>query len=127
MKKNIAMLSLALLALAALAFAAGEAKPDLRPSQIVMQARAAWMASMGKNIEAQDFAAVARDATALAAETRKGGANHPNPLGKELTLAIAALAKDVSDAAAAKNGDAAKAALGKIKEKCNECHAKLRK
>ena len=91
-----------------------------------MQARAAWMGAMTENLAAKKFEAVAKDATELAAQTKKGGESNPNPLGKELTLAIASLAGDVSAAAAKQDGDTVKAKLGEIKGKCGECHTKIR-
>jgi hypothetical protein len=126
MKKTIALIVIAFVAAATLAAAAGDAKPELRPSQIAMQARAAWLGAIGKNLDAKDFAAVGKDADELAAQTRKAGEGHPNPLGKELTLAIAALAKDLSAAAAKKDGETAKAKLTEIQGKCGECHVKIR-
>lgn len=126
MKKIMTLLSVAIFAAAVVAFAADDAKPELRPAQKLMQARAAWMAAMGKNLGENGFEAVARDAGELAAQTRKVGENHPNPLGKELTLAIASLATDLSTAAGQKNGDTAKVKLGEIKAKCGECHLKIR-
>jgi cytochrome c556 len=126
MKKSVAILTIAIFATAVLAFAAGESKPELRPTQIVMQARAAWMKAMGDNLGASNFDAIVKDADGLSAQTKKIGEGHPNPLAKELTLAVSALAKEASDAAAKKEGDTVKAKLGAIKDKCGECHAKIR-
>jgi hypothetical protein len=126
MKKIFVMLSIALFAASAFAFAADNAKQELRPAQKVMQARAVWMVAMTENLAAKKFEAVAKDATELAAQTKKGGENNPNPLGKELTLAIAAFAGDISAAAAKKDGETVKAKLSEIKGKCGECHAKFR-
>lgn len=85
---------------------------------MLMQARKAWLAAI--------FEAVAKDADDLAAQTKKVGENQSNPLGKELTMAISSLAKDVSAAAANQDSDTVKAKLGKINDKCSECHAKIR-
>jgi cytochrome c556 len=126
MKKSIALLTVAIFAAAVLAFAAEESKPELRPSQIAMQARAAWMKAMSDNLGASNFEAIVKDADGLSAQTKKIGEGHPNPLAKELTLAVSALAKEASAAAAKKDGDAVKAKLGAIKDKCGECHAKIR-
>ena len=126
MKKIIALLSLAIFAAAFLAFAADDAKPEMRPAQKLMQARKAWLASMSENLGAKNFDAIAKDAGELAAQTQKTGENNPNPLGKELTLAVSSLAKEASAAAAKKDGDTVKAKLGAIKDKCGECHAKIR-
>jgi cytochrome c556 len=126
MKKIIALLSVAIFATAVFAFAAGDAKPELRPAQKIMQARVAWLAAMNKNLGAKKFEAVTKDANELAAQTKKVGENLPNPLGKELTLAISSFAKEISVAAAKKDGDKIKVKLGEIKGKCGECHAKIR-
>jgi len=126
MKKIMTLLFVAIFATAVFAFAADDAKPELRPAQKLMQARAAWMAAMNKNLGAKMFEAVAKDAGELAAETKRVGENIPNPLGKEITLAISSLATDLSAAAGRKDGDAAKTKLGEIKAKCGECHTKIR-
>ena len=126
MKKIIALLSFAIFAATILAFAADDAKTELRPAQKLMQARKAWISSMSENLGAKKFDAIAKDAGELAAQTQKTGENNPNPLGKELTLAISSLAKDISIAAAKQDGDTVKVRLGKITEKCGECHAKIR-
>jgi len=126
MKKIIVLLSFAIFAATLLAFAAVDAQPEMRPAQKLMQARKAWLASMSENLGANKFDAIAKDAEELAAQTKKTGENNPNPFGKELTLAISSLAKDISAAALKQNGDTVKARLGEIKEKCGECHAKIR-
>jgi len=126
MKKGIALLTVAIFAAAVFAYAAGDTKPELRPTQILMQARAAWAKAMNENLGAKKFEAIVKDADDLAAQTKKVGEGHPNPLAKELTLAVSSLAKEASAAAAKKDGDTVKAKLGAIKDKCSECHAKIR-
>jgi uncharacterized membrane protein YkoI len=126
MKKIIALLSVAIFATAILAFAAEDTKPELRPAQKIMQARVAWLTAMNKNLGTKYFAAVAKDADDLAAQTKKVGDNIKNPLGKELTLAISSLAKDISTASAKQDGNTVKVKLGEINGKCSECHAKIR-
>jgi cytochrome c556 len=126
MKKMMALFSVIILAAAVFAFAVEDTQPELRPSQKLMRARAAWLTSINKNLAAKDFEAVARDAGELAAETRKTGENIPHPLGKELTLAMSSLAMDISAAAAGQDGETIKAKLGEIKGKCGECHTKIR-
>lgn len=126
MKKIISLLSVAIFAIAILAFAAEDTKPELRPAQKIMQARVAWLTAMNKNLGAKYFDAVAKDADDLAAQTKKVGENIQNPLGKELTLAISSLAKDISTASAKQDGDTVKVKLGEIKGKCSECHVKIR-
>ena len=126
MKKIIILLSVTIFTAAVLAFAAENPKPELRPAQKLMQARLAWMTAMKENLGAKKFEAVAKDADELAAQTKKVGESHPNPLAKELTLAVSSLAKEVSASAARQDGDTTKAKLGEIMSKCNECHAKIR-
>ena len=126
MKKIIALLSVAIFTVAIFAFAAEDTKPELRPAQKIMQARVAWLTAINENLGAKKFEAVTKDADELAAQTKKVGENLPNPLGKELTLAISSFAKDVSAAAAKQDGDTIKVKLGEIKGKCGECHAKIR-
>lgn len=126
MKKNIVLLSVAILTIAILAFAADDAKPELRPTQKLMQARKAWLAGMNENLGANKFDALGKDANDLAAQTEKVGENQKNPLGKELTLAISSIAKEISAAAANQDSDTVKAKLKAIKDKCGECHEKIR-
>jgi len=126
MKKVIALLSVAIFTAAIFAFAAEDTKSELRPAQKVMQARVAWLAAINKNLSAKNFEAVAKDANELSAQTKRVGENLTNPLGKELDLAISLLAKDISAAAAKKNGDVVKVKLGEIKAKCGVCHVKIR-
>jgi cytochrome c556 len=126
MKKIIALLSVAIFVTAVFAFAADDAKPELRPAQKLMQARAAWLTAINENLVANKFEAISKDADELAAQTNKVGENIPNPIGKELTLAISSLASEISVAAAGNNGEIVKVKLGEIKSKCGECHAKIR-
>ncbi len=126
MKKIIVLMLIAIFAVAVLAFAAEKAKPELRPAQKLMQARLAWMTAMKENLGTKKFEAVAKDAGGLAAQTKKVGEGLPNPLAKELTLAVSSLAMEVSAAAAKQDGATVKAKLGQIKGKCDECHAKIR-
>jgi cytochrome c556 len=126
MKKIIALLSVAIFSIAIFAFAAEDTKPELRPAQKIMQARVAWLTAINENLGAKKFEAITKDADELAAQTKKVGENIPNPLGKELTLAISSFAKDISAAAAKQEGETIKVKLGEIKGKCGECHAKIR-
>lgn len=121
---------LLVVALAAVAYASEpvntSATTELRPLQKIMQARAAWMKSMVENLAAKKFEAVAKDAEALAAQTKKVGEGAPNPLAKELNLKISGLAKTAAEAAAKKDADTLKSKLGEIKATCGECHARIR-
>ncbi len=159
MKRVVAFLTISIFAAAVMVFAAGESKPPLRPSQVLMQARAVWMAAMNKNLgdtklpaskgqvdtkadaskgpvdtkaEAdkntgpKKFEAIAKDATAMAAEAQKTAGGLTDPPAKEITLSMAALSRELSTAAAKKDGDAVKIKLAEIRAKCSECHAKVR-
>ena len=125
MKKILALLFVAIFVSAVLAFAAADGKPELRPSQKLMQARAAQRGQIDKNLGEKNFGAVAGKAQELAAETKKTGENIPNPLGKEITLAISTLAAELADAAVRQDGDTAKLKLDGIKAKCSECHKQI--
>ncbi|MDQ1331761.1 MAG: hypothetical protein QG578_2029 [Thermodesulfobacteriota bacterium] len=126
MKRTIALLSFVLFTAAVLAFAADDTGTELRPSQKLMRARKAWLSSIIENIGSGRFDAIAKDAEELAAQTKKVGENIPNPLGKELTLAISSFSKEISASAAKQDGAAIKIKLGEISEKCGECHVKIR-
>jgi hypothetical protein len=126
MKKSAFCLSVFIFLVTVLSFAADPPKTELRPSQKIMQARLAWMTSLNKNLGSGSYDLVVKDADELAGQTQKVGEGLASPLAKELTLAISALAKEVSQAAKTKNTPALKAKLGEIKAKCDECHAKIR-
>jgi len=126
MKNIIALLSVAILATALLALAADDAKPVLRPTQKLMQARKSWLASMNANLKTKQFEAVVKDADDLSAQTKQVADSQTNPLGKELDMAISSLAKEISVAAVNQDSDTVKAKLGTIREKCSECHTKIR-
>ncbi len=126
MKKIILILSVTILAITVLAFAAEDKKTELRPAQKIMQARAAGLTAMNKNLGAGKLEAIVKDADDLAAETMKNGEKLSNPLAKEITLAISMYAKEASAAAAKRDAATVKARLGEIKGKCGECHVKIR-
>jgi cytochrome c556 len=126
MKKFIAFLSIAIFMSTVMAFAAEDKKQELRPAQKIMQARAAWMTAMYKNLEANNFKAIVKDADEMAAEGIKTAGKLDNPLAKQITLDSASLAKDVSKAAAIGDAQTVKTKLGEIKAKCGECHVKIR-
>lgn len=126
---NSSLLAAALLSLTVLLCATTEtnaAEPELRPSQKLMQARAAWLKSMGENLAAKKFDLVKADATALAGQTGAVAQKLDNPLAKELTLKVSTQATALAAAADAKNEALATASLGDIKATCGECHAKVR-
>jgi cytochrome c556 len=126
MKKIILVLFVAIFAVTVLAFAAEKAKTELRPAQKIMRARAAWLTDIKKNLGTSNFAAIGKDADALAAQTKKVGDGLANPVAKEITLAVSMFATEASAAAVIKDGATVKAKLGAIKGKCDECHAKFR-
>lgn len=126
MKKFIVFLSIAIFISAALGYAAEDKKQDLSPVQKIMQARVAWLTAMNKNLEAKNFKAIMKDADEMAAEGIKTAGKLDNPLAKQITMDAAALAKDVSKAAAKGDAQTIKTKLGEIKAKCGECHVKIR-
>jgi hypothetical protein len=126
MKKIVLILSVAFLAITILAFAAEDKKTELRPAQKIMQGRAAGLTAMNKNLAAGNFDAIVKDADALAAETMKTGEKLPNPLAKDITLAVSMFAKEASAAAMKRDAATVKTKLEAIKGKCGECHIKIR-
>jgi RNase H-fold protein (predicted Holliday junction resolvase) len=120
------LLSVAILIIAFLAFAAENKKPELRPAQVIMQTRAASLTAIKKDLETKNFKTIVMEANNFAAETKKTAEKIANPLGKEITLAIAILAKDTSTAATKGDAKNVKMKLGEIKAKCDECHTKIR-
>jgi hypothetical protein len=104
----------------------GEKKTELRPSQKLMQGRLAGLTAMNKDLAAGNFDAIIRNADGLAAETMKTGEKYPNPLAKEITLAVSMHARETSAAAAKRDAEAVKVKLAAIKGRCDECHAKIR-
>lgn len=126
MKRTVLCLVLVIFALTALAFAVEKDKQPLRPAQKLMQDRAASLKDMNKSLAEGKFDAIAKSATTLAGEAKTTAGKLPNPQAKEITLALAALAKETADAAAAKDAGTVKAKLGAIKGNCDECHVKIR-
>lgn len=126
MKKFIVFLSIAIFISVALAYAAEDKKQELSPAQKIMQARVVWLTAMNKNLEAKNFKAIMKDADEMAAEGITTAGKLDNPLAKQITMDSAALAKDVSKAAAKGDADTIKTKLGGIKAKCGECHVKIR-
>lgn len=126
MKKIMVFLSLAVFVVAALAFAAEEAKQPLRPAQKIMQNRVVLLKGMNQDLSDGKFEAVVKNADALAGETQTTGNKLPNPLAKDITLAVSALAKEASAAAAKKDAALTQTKIGAIKGKCDECHVKIR-
>jgi cytochrome c556 len=126
MKKFIVLLSIAIFISAVLAYAADDKKPELRPAQKIMQARAESLTAINKNLEAKNLKAIIKDADEMAAEAVKTAGKLDNPLAKKITLASAVLAKDISKAAAKGDAQTVKTKLGEIEAKCGECHAKIR-
>lgn len=126
MKKIMVLFSIAIFISAVLVYAAEDKNPELRPAQKIMQARAAWLAAMNKNLEANNLKAIIKDADEMAAEAGKTAGKLDNPLAKQITMDSAALAKDTSKAAAKGDAQTVKTKLGEIKAKCGECHVKIR-
>lgn len=126
MKKIVALLVATILSMASLAFSETASAPELRPLQKIMRERAGWMKTMNENLVAKKFDMITKDADALAAQAKKVGEGAPNPLAKELHLAVSKLAGEVSTAAAKGDAEAVKNKLADVKAKCAECHAKIR-
>lgn len=122
MNKSVPMASIAILA-ATVSIAAGAA--ELRPTQVIMQARAGWMKAMGESLAAGKLADVARDARDLSAQTERIAANLQGER-KELTQKVSALAKTAGESAAMGDAAAVKVKLGEIKGTCANCHEKYR-
>jgi cytochrome c556 len=121
MKKIAVVLTMVTLCAASMAIGA-----ELRPSQVVMQARASWMKTMSDNLGANKLADVAKDAKELAAQTEKV-AGKLDGERKDLTLKVSGLAKTTAEAAEKKDAATVKAKLGEIKGACMTCHDKYRK
>ena len=126
MKKFMVLLSIVIFLSAFLAYATDDKKPELRPAQKIMQARAASLTAMNKNLEVKNFKAIIKDADEMAAEGVVTAKKLDNPLAKQITMDSAALAKDISKAAAKGDAQTIKIKLGEIKAKCGECHVKIR-
>jgi len=126
MKRTVLFFLLVIFAVTALAFAAEKDKQPLRPIQKIMQDRAALLKGMNKSLAEGKFDAIAKNAATLATETKATAGKLPNPLAKEITLALSSLAQETAAAATAKDAGAVKTKLGAVKGKCDECHAKIR-
>jgi predicted secreted protein len=130
MKKMMyAMLAIGLLWSATSAWTQNSPTPaatELRPSQVLMQARAGWVKAMNANLAAMKYEEIGKDAAALAAQTGSVAEKLSNPLAKELTLKVSSLATATADAAGKKDGETVKMKLAEIKATCGECHAKIR-
>jgi hypothetical protein len=127
MKKIMILLILTIFAVVALVFAAENSSQGLRPSQKIMRARAAGLGLMNRLLTGKRWKMIQKSADDLRIETSKTGKNLADPTAKQLTLDIAALAQDVSNAAMSKDGKTIKTKLMEIKGKCQECHIKFRK
>jgi len=125
MKKVVCLLSVAILGAGSLVLAQAPAQPELRPTQVIMRARAGWMKSMNENLAAKMLADVAKTADELstqAGQVAAGAAGEPQVLHQR----VADLAKEVS--AAATQGDEVliRTKLTAISATCTECHTKFR-
>lgn len=126
MKKITSLVVALLLIAAASAFAAEEAKPDVKPITKVMLARLGWIQSISNNIAYSNYDGITKDATELAAQTKKVGEAAPAAFNKEKNLAVSSLASAMAEAAGKKDGATVSTKLGEILGTCNSCHAKLR-
>lgn len=126
MKKITSLVVALLLIAAASAFAAEEAKPDVKPITKIMLARLGWIQSISNNIAYSNYDGITKDATELAAQTKKVGEAAPAAFNKEKNLAVSSLASAMAEAAGKKDGATVSTKLGEILGTCNSCHAKLR-
>lgn len=126
MKKITSLVVALLLIAAASAFAAEEAKPDVKPITKIMLARLGWIQSISNNIAYSNYEGITKDATELAAQTKKVGDAAPAAFNKEKNLAVSSLASAMAEAAGKKDGATVSTKLGEILGTCNSCHAKLR-
>ncbi len=62
MKKIFVMLSILIFTAAVFVYAADVVKPELRPAQKLMQARAAWLSEISRNLGNNNFEAISNDA-----------------------------------------------------------------
>jgi len=87
MKKFMMLLSVAIFIIAVSAYAAEDKKQELRPVQKIMQARAASLTAMNKNLEAKNFKAIIKDADEMAARDRsRRPKNWTIHLAKKITI-----------------------------------------
>lgn len=126
MNRSAALIAAVFLGLATLAVSQTTPEPELRPSQKIMRARAAWMKAMTQNLADKKYAEVAKDAGELSAQAgtvAAGASGEPKELHQRVSDLSASLAL-----AAGKMDDAGAAArMADIKATCTECHTKYRK
>jgi len=123
MKRTAGITSAALLATL---IAAAVASAELRPTQVLMQARAGWMKGMNEAVQKKDFATVEKNATELSNQTATV-AQKLDGERKELTQKVSGLARATADLAKKKDEAGVKMKLAEIKGTCTTCHDKFRK
>ena len=121
MKTYLFPIALILAGMASLA----SAQSELRPLQILMQARAGWMKAMSQNLAAKNLPEVAKDAEALSKQAAKVAAGVEGER-KVFNQKVSDLATAAADAAAGGDEAVLKARLGELKATCADCHAKFR-
>jgi cytochrome c556 len=124
MNKTLILLSALILGVGCRVYAQ-DPQPELRPSQVVMRARAAWMKAMNENLAAKLLAEVAKSADELSAQAAKvaaGASGEPQTLHQR----VADLAKEVSTAATQGDEALIRTKLSAISATCTECHTKFR-
>ena len=130
MKKITILIVLTVFAVVTLVFAAEDSDQGLRPTQKIMRARENMLTLLERTLTAKQLKMpnIAKNAKALAMQTKKTGEKLTDPEAKELTLAISSLAEEIYNAATKTNDQQIlQGNLAKIKAKCAECHAKFRK
>lgn len=130
MKKIMILIILTVFAVITLVFAAEEADQGLRSTQKIMQKRNNILTLLERTLTAKQLKMpnIAKNAKALANQTKKTGEKLTDPEAKELTLAISSLAEELYKASTTNYDERIiRGNLDKIKAKCAECHIKFRK
>lgn len=118
--------SVCTIAITSTVLAASLSHAQLRPTQVLMQARAGWMKGMNEAIQKKEFAAVEKNATELANQTASV-AEKLDGERQQLTRKVSDLAKAAAEAAKKKDEAGVKGKLAEIKGTCATCHDKFRK
>ncbi|GAB4296603.1 MAG: hypothetical protein Fur0034_06000 [Desulfuromonadia bacterium] len=98
----------------------------LRPTQVLMQARAGWLKGMNEAVQKKDFATVVKHAQELSNQTATVARNLDGER-QQLTQRVSELAREAGEAAKKKDEAGVKGKLAEIKGTCATCHDKYRK
>lgn len=122
MKKGVA----AFISITVVLTLASAGQAELRPTQVLMQARAGWMKGMNEAVQKKDFATVEKNAANLFSQTADV-AQKLDGERQQLTKKVSELAKATAEAAKKKDEAGVKGKLAEIKGTCATCHDKFRK